>query len=97
MLSDEAPDQGYRSPAHYGGSPASLHLYVDDADAVVKGALAAGATLIRPVEDQFYGDRTGTVKDPFGHSWSVATHIEDVSEEEMQRRAAAWAKGQGGA
>ncbi|HEX3863838.1 MAG TPA: VOC family protein [Stellaceae bacterium] len=88
MLADEYPDHGARSPASYGGSPVTLHLYVEDVDAVVATAIAAGATLTRPVQDMFYGDRSGTVTDPFGHVWHVATHIEDVPPDEIDRRAA---------
>lgn len=87
MLADEMPEMGWSSPAAMGGTPVSLHLYVEDVDAVVGRALAAGATLSRPVADQFYGDRQGTVVDPFGHVWSISTHIEDVSPEEIRRRA----------
>lgn len=88
MLADEFPEMDARSPQVYGGSPVSMMLYVDDVDAVVARAVAAGAKLQRPVADQFYGDRTGTVEDPFGHFWHVATHVEDMSPEELQRRAA---------
>jgi PhnB protein len=70
----------------------SLMLYVEDVDATVKAAVAAGATVIRPVEDKFYGDRTGTIEDPFGHHWHLATHVEDVPPDEMERRAAVMAK-----
>lgn len=86
MLADEYPDFGALSPATIGGSPAKLLLYVEDADAAMKKALAAGATELRPVKDQFYGDRSGMIADPFGFSWSLAARIEDVSPEEMQRR-----------
>ena len=86
MLADEAPEIRFRSPRALGGTPVILHVYVEDADAVFEQAVAAGATALRPVEDKFYGDRTGEFKDPFGHRWSVATHVEDVSEEEMARR-----------
>jgi PhnB protein len=86
MLADEFPEMDAKSPKIFGGSPISLLVYVENADAVVERAVAAGATLVRPVKDQFYGDRSGGVKDPFGHSWYVATHIEDVSPEEMKRR-----------
>jgi PhnB protein len=88
MLADEYPPHEARSPAAYGGSPVGLHLYVEDADAVAARAVAAGAKLVHPVEDKFYGDRLGTIEDPFGHRWSVATHIEDVSPDEIARRAA---------
>jgi PhnB protein len=83
------------APAKYGGSPIGLHIYVADVDAVVVKAVAAGATLKRPVENQFYGDRAGTIEDPFGYRWHVSTHVEDVSEAEIARRAAALAKGAG--
>ncbi len=88
MLADEAPDFGNISPKTLGGSPVTLSLYVDDVDGVFQKAVDAGATVVRPVEDQFYGDRTGLFEDPFGHRWSVSTHVEDVSPEEMERRAA---------
>jgi PhnB protein len=86
MLSDEWPDFGALSPSSIGGSPVKLHLYVDDCDAVVARAVAAGATLMRPVADQFYGDRSGMIADPFGHAWFIATLKEEVAPQEMQRR-----------
>lgn len=86
MICDEYPDFGALSPAAIGGSPIKLLLYVDDADAVMRQAVAAGATELRPVKPQFYGDRSGMVLDPFGFSWSIATPVEDVSPAEMQRR-----------
>ncbi len=89
MLSDENPQWGTKSPQTLGGSASSLHVYVEDVDAVVESAVDAGAQLIRPVKDQFYGDRSGSLLDPFGHIWSVATHIEDVSPEEIKKRMAA--------
>ena len=89
MLADEHPEMGARGPRTIGGSPISLALYVEDVDATVSRAVEAGAKLTRPVANQFYGDRTGGVEDPFGHAWHVATHVEDVSEEEMKKRAAA--------
>ncbi|MFN2433675.1 MAG: VOC family protein [Gemmatimonadota bacterium] len=92
MLADEFPDMGYRSAQALGGSPVSILLYVEDVDARFSRATAAGATVLRPVEHQFYGDRSGTLKDPFGHVWTIATHVEDVSPEEMQRRAEAMQK-----
>jgi PhnB protein len=92
MLADEQPQMGYRSPASLGGTPVSIMLYVNDVDKVVEGAVKAGAKLERPVADQFYGDRNGTIQDPYGHVWTIATHKEDVSQEEMKRRAAALAK-----
>jgi len=88
MLADEHPDMGALGPHTVGGSPVSVVLYVDDVDAVVARAVAAGAKLSRPVADQFYGDRSGTVEDPFGHTWHVATHVEDVPPDELRRRAA---------
>ncbi|HSA79473.1 MAG TPA: VOC family protein [Geminicoccaceae bacterium] len=87
MLADEYPDMGARSPGAFGGSPVSLHLYVEDVDVVMGKALAAGAKELRPVKDQFYGDRTGTVEDPFGHVWHIATHKEDLAPDELKRRA----------
>jgi PhnB protein len=89
MLADEHLDMGFKSPQAYGGTPVSLALYVPDVDAVTKQAVAAGAKVQRPVRDEFYGDRRGSVVDPFGHVWTIATHIEDVSPEEMTKRAAA--------
>jgi PhnB protein len=89
MLADEFPEMGHKSPKTLGGSPVSLMIYVDDVDAVFSRALAEGAKSDRPLENKFYGDRTGSLTDPFGHLWHIATHVEDVSEEEMQRRAAA--------
>ena len=88
MLADEYPDMEFRSPATLGGSPVVIHLYVEDADAFCERAVRAGAMLIRPVADQFYGDRSGQLRDPFGHVWSVATHKEDLSPEELAQRAA---------
>lgn len=89
MLSDEFPDTGVRSPQSLGGSPVTIHLYTKDVDALAKRAIAAGAKVLRPVEDQFYGDRGGKLEDPFGHVWWIATHKEDVSPKEMKKRAAA--------
>jgi PhnB protein len=87
MLADEHPDVGALSPGSVGGTPVTIHLYVEDVDATFARATAAGARVTRPVADQFYGDRLGVLTDPFGHVWSVATHREDVSEEELRRRA----------
>ena len=87
MLADEFPGMGQRSPKALGGSPVTVSLYVEDVDAVYARALEAGAKEVRAVTDQFYGDRAGQFEDPWGHLWSVATHIEDVSPEEMARRA----------
>jgi PhnB protein len=89
MLADEFPEMGARSPQSLGGTPVSIMVYVEDVDAVVGGLVAAGAKLTRAVENKFYGDRAGTVTDPFGHQWHIATHKEDISTEELQRRAAA--------
>ena len=89
MLADEHPEMGARSPQAFGGSPVSICLYVEDVDARFNQAIAAGAKAVRPVKDQFYGDRSGTLTDPYGHTWTISTHKEDVSEEEMQRRMAA--------
>ncbi len=89
MLADECPERGYRSPKSFGGTPVSMMLYVTDVDAVFKHAVAAGAKIEQAVTNQFYGDRTGTIEDPFGHKWTVGTHVEDVSPEEMKRRMAA--------
>jgi PhnB protein len=89
MLADEYSEMGYRSPQSLNGSPVSIMLYVEDVDSVFKQAIAAGAQQQRPVEDKFYGDRSGTLVDPFGHIWHVGTHKEDVSSEEMEKRMAA--------
>ena len=89
MLADEHPEMDIRSPQSYGGSPVGLLLYVEDVDATAERAVAAGAKLLSPLEDKFYGDRMGKLEDPFGHVWAIATHKEDVSPEEMQRRVAA--------
>lgn len=88
MLADEYPQMNFRSPKSFGGSSVHIHLYVEDVDSVIKQAMAAGAKLLRPAADQFYGDRTGTLEDPFGHVWHVATHKEDLSLKEMEKRAA---------
>ena len=89
MLADENVDMGHRSPDALGGSPVSLMFYVEDVDARVAQALAAGATIKYPIKDQFYGDRSGSVTDPFGYVWTIATHTEDIAPEEMERRVAA--------
>ena len=86
MLADEFPEYGGKSPETLGGSPVNIHLYVDDVDAFFKRALAAGAKERKPVMDQFYGDRSGQLEDPFGHLWWVATHKEDVPPEELRKR-----------
>lgn len=88
MLSDEYPDMGVRSPKALGGTSVTIHLYVEDADDVYAKALAAGAKALRPVETQFYGDRSGQFEDPFGHRWNVSTRVEDVPPDELARRAA---------
>lgn len=89
MLSDEMPEMGYLSPQSLGGTPVSIMLYVEDVDTVASQAVAAGAQVLKPVADQFYGDRSGSFADPFGHQWHIATHIEDVTPEEVSKRAAA--------
>src|SRR5689334_5904252 len=89
MISDEYPDFGAVSPATVGGSPIKLQIRVEDVDGFVKHAVAAGATMLRPPKDQFFGERTSLIADPFGHSWFVSTQVEDVSPAEMQRR---WTK-----
>ena len=93
MLADEFPDMNTLGPARRGGTTAGFMLYVEDADAAFARAVAAGATAEAAVKDQFYGDRSGTVIDPFGHKWSLATHIEDVDPEELQRRMAGMGMG----
>jgi PhnB protein len=95
MLADECPDMGFRSPQSIGGSGVSLHLYVKDVDACFNRAVAGGAKALRPVQDQFYGDRSGTLEDPFGHVWSIATHKEDLSPAEIQTRMETFMKQQG--
>ena len=89
MLADSNPDMDVRSPKSIGGTPVALHVYVEDADGVFRQAIGAGAKQLRPVENQFYGDRSGQFEDPFGHRWNVATHVEDVPPDEMAKRAAA--------
>ena len=88
MLSDEFPEMGIQAAKTIGGTPVTLSVYVEDVDDVFDRAVGAGATSLRPVENQFYGDRSGQFEDPFGHRWNVATHVEDVSPEEMHKRAA---------
>ena len=88
MLADEYPEMNIVSPKRLGGSPVTISVYVENVDAVFARAVQAGAKSLRPVADQFYGDRSGQFEDPFGHRWSVATHVEDVSPEEMAKRAA---------
>ena len=89
MMADEFPDMGVLGPKTIGGSPVTLHLYVEDVDATFQKALEIGAVSIKEPQDQFYGDRSGCVRDSFGNFWGIATHIEDVSEEEIQKRLSA--------
>lgn len=91
MLSDEFPEMGGRSAQALGGTPVTLMVYVEDVDTIFRQAIAAGATEVRPVENQFYGDRAGTLSDPFGHMWTIASHVEDVSMEEVNARFSAMA------
>jgi PhnB protein len=92
MLADEFPDRDIRGPKAFGGSGVIVSVYVDDVDAVFERALAEGARELRPPTDEFYGDRTASFEDPYGHRWSIATHVEDVSPDEMRRRAEAAAQ-----
>ena len=94
MLADEFPEMGFRGPQSIGGTSVLLMVYVPDVDTFAKRAEAAGAKILRPLADQFYGDRSGTLKDPFGHTWTFATHVEDVPPDEMKRRADAAMKQQ---
>jgi PhnB protein len=89
MIGGEYADMGYHGVEHYGGSPISIMLYVEDCDALFHQAVAAGATVKQELKDQFYGDRSGTVADPFGYQWHISTHKEDVAPEEIQQRMAA--------
>jgi PhnB protein len=86
MLADEAPEMGAQAPQSVGGSPVGFMIYVEDCDRAFARALEAGATVERPLKDQFYGDRSGTIVDPFGHKWTIGSHVEDVTPEEMKRR-----------
>jgi len=88
MLADEHPEMNARGPKTVGGTPVFLHVYVEDADGVFERAVEAGAKALQPVEDKFYGDRSGGFEDPFGHHWNVATHVEDIPPDEMSKRAA---------
>ena len=90
MLSDENPQEGYKSPKTLGGSGVGIMIYVDDVDTIFNQAIAAGGTEIKAIQDQFYGDRSGTLTDPYGHVWTVATHKEDISPEEIEKRLAAF-------
>ena len=94
MLADEFPDMGHRGPKALGGTPVSLMVYVDDVDSAFKRAIDAGAKQQRPVENQFWGDRMGSLVDPFGHQWSLATHVEEVPADEIQRRMQEFSKQQ---
>jgi PhnB protein len=97
MLADEHPEEGHRGPKALGGSPVGIMIYVEDVDTIFKQAIDAGGSQVKPLQDQFYGDRSGSLTDPFGHVWTVATHKEDVSSEEIDRRLKAMAAGgQGG-
>ena len=89
MLADEYPDMGFKGPESLGGTPVSLMIYVDDVDKIFPQAIAAGGKEVRPLQNQFYGDRSGTLTDPFGHVWTISTHVEDVPEEELAKRAEA--------
>lgn len=93
MLADEHPDMDIRAPRTVGGTPVTIHVYVEDADEVFDRAVKAGATALQPVEDKFYGDRSGVFEDPFGHRWNVATHVEDVPPDEMATRMAEFESG----
>ncbi len=95
MLADEFPEMGFRSPQSVGGTPVGIYVYVEDVDALASRAVAAGAKIERPVADQFYGDRSVTLLDPFGHRWFFATHTENLSPEEIRRRGDAAMKQQG--
>lgn len=95
MLSDEHLEMGFKGPKSLGGTPVSLMIYVDDVDTVYKRAIESGAVELKPLQDQFYGDRSGTLTDPFGHVWTVATHKEDVTPEEIEKRLAAMGHGHG--
>jgi PhnB protein len=92
MLAEEFPDMGALGPLSIGGTPVGIHLYVENVDAIFKQALSAGAREERPLQNQFYGDRSGSLIDPFGHKWNLATHVEEVSPDEMQRRMEQWTK-----
>ena len=87
MLADEHPEMNAVGPKTVGGTPVSIHVYVEDSDSVFERAIEAGAKSLAPMEDKFYGDRSGSFEDPFGHHWNIATHVEDVPEEEMAKRA----------
>ena len=94
MLADEFPEMGAKSPQTLGGTPVGICLYVPNVDALFQQAVAAGAKVERPVQDQFYGDRSGTIIDPFGHKWTISTHTEDLTPEQISERMAAWSQAQ---
>ncbi len=94
MLADESPQMNFRSPQSIGGSPVGLVLYVNDVDEIANQAVAAGAKLVQPISDMFYGDRVGSIEDPYGHIWHISTHKEDLSSEEIKKRAASYYKSQ---
>ncbi len=95
MLSDEYPDMGFKGPESLGGTPVSLMIYVEDVDTIYPQAIAAGGKELRPLQNQFYGDRSGTLADPFGHVWTISTHVENVTEEELAKRSEAAMKEHG--
>ena len=95
MLAEEYPELNIRSPHAYGGTPVTIHLHVDNADEIIQRAVEAGATVDIPIADQFYGERSGSIRDPFGHRWNIGHHLEDVSPAEMQRRYDAMVAGKG--
>jgi PhnB protein len=97
MLADEFPDMNCKSPQSFGGSPVSIMVYVQDVDTFIDRAVSAGAKVLRPVANQFYGDRSCSLEDPFGHQWHFATHVEDVPPDEMAKRAEAFKQQQGSA
>lgn len=92
MLADEMPEMGYRGPLSLGGAAVSLMVYVDDVDRIFRQALDGGAQELQAIKNQFYGDRSGTLRDPFGHVWTIGTHVEDVPPDEMERRAREYMK-----
>jgi len=93
MLADEFPEYGIKGPQPSGGTTVSIHLHVDNADDVIRRAVEAGAKIVREPKDEFYGERSGLIRDPFGHEWNIGHHIEDVSTDEMQRRYTKMMKG----
>ena len=97
MLADEYPDMGFKGPESLGGTPVILMIYVNDVDKIYPQAIAAGGKELRPLQTQFYGDRSGTLTDPFGHMWTICTHVEDIPEEELAKRAEAAMKEHGAA